>query len=155
VGVACGGGGGNTPTTSMGGLTLRLVWEGASAGLGLSARARPPACEDREIPPSVSTVEVRVGTISRFADPNTQCDVSINNLPPGPVTVQAFGYDASFHLNFASAPKTVTIIAGITVDAGVLTLAPVEATPTATVSARATFTRSATPPPTLTLTATP
>src|SRR5262245_8255542 len=97
----CGGGGGDGGHATTGALTLRATWAASTTGGALVANARPPGCESREdVPPSVSTVEVRVGTggtfIRRFVDPTVTCEVVVDGLQPGAITVQVLGYDVAF-----------------------------------------------------------
>ena len=121
--AGCGGGGASGPTT--GAVAVHASWEPSSHNGAAAARSLPPP-----IPPSVSTVEVRVNAsdgklVRRFADPSTTREVMIQNLRAGPATIQVFGYDLPFAdgslLNdfdlppsYESAPVTVLIPAGHT-----------------------------------------
>lgn len=130
--AGCGGGGGASAVSS--GLAMRAVWQ-----RGLASRAVTPRGFDgsTEVPPSVQTIEVRVspaGTppIRVFVAP-TGASVRVNNIAPGVVTVQMFGYDVPFAdvdeieaealpPSFASGPKSVQIAPYAITNAGVFEL---------------------------------
>ncbi len=138
LGVLAGCGGGGTRGTSTGSVAVRASWERSSHGGG-AATERPPIPGEREpIPPSVSTVEVRVNVaggqeIRTFADPRVTREVVIEDLRVGPAIIQVFGYDLAFAdrslLNdftlppsYESAPVPVLIRPNQTTDAGVVQL---------------------------------
>jgi YVTN family beta-propeller protein len=123
LGVLAGCGGGGAGGAATGGVALRATWE----------LSPTPA-----VPPSVSTVEVRVNAsggqvVRTFVDPRQTRDVVVQNLLVGPATVQVFGYalpfaDSSllneFNLppSYESAPVAVVVPAGGTADAGTVEL---------------------------------
>lgn len=134
LGFLAGCGGSGATSTSTGGIALRITWEQASHNgnaVAPGVQPQPP------IPPSVSTVEVRVNTtggqtVRSLVNPNATADVVIQNLRTGPATVQVFGYDLAFADNsllndfnlppsYASAALSVVIPAGHTADVGTIT----------------------------------
>jgi len=133
--AGCGGGG--TSGTPTGAVALRATWE-PSSHVRVAPRGVPASPSPQPIPPSVSTVEVRVtangGQVVRtFVDPSETRSVVIQNLLAGPSTVQVFGYDLPFAddslLNefnlppsYESAPVAVIIPVGGTADAGTVEL---------------------------------
>lgn len=138
VGLIAGCGGGGTSGTATGAVALHATWEQSSHGAIRSARSVPSPVPTQPVPPSVSTVEVRVhamgGQLVRtFVDPAETRDVVIQNLRAGPATLQVFGYDLpfaerslldDFNLppSYESPPVAVIIPAGQTADAGTVML---------------------------------
>ena len=138
VGLSAGCGGGGANGTSTGAIALHATWEQSSHGGAAAARGLPHPVPTQPVPPSVSTVEVRVNAtggqlVRSFVDPNETRDVVIQNLRAGPATIQVFGYDLAFDdrslLNefnlppsYESAPVALVVPAGHTADAGTVTL---------------------------------
>jgi YVTN family beta-propeller protein len=134
--AGCGGGGTSSGTT--GAVALRATFEPSSHRATSAGRTSPRAVPTEAVPPSVSTVEVRVNTaggqvVRSFADPSETRQVVIQNLLAGSATVQVFGYDlafadvallSEFNLppSYASTPLAVVIPAGQTADVGTVTL---------------------------------
>ncbi len=137
VGLIAGCGGGGTNGTATGAVALRATWEQSSHGVS-AARRLPNPVPTQPVPPSVSTVEVRVHAmggqlVSSFVDPTETRDVVIQNLRAGPATLRVFGYDLPFAKrsllddfnlppSYQSPPVAVIIPAGQTADAGTVML---------------------------------
>jgi len=98
--VLAGCGGGGTPGATTGAVALRAIWE-PSSHVRVAPRGVPTSPSTQPIPPSVSTVEVRVNAsngqvVRTFVDPSETRSVVVQNLLTGPATVQVFGYDLPF-----------------------------------------------------------
>ena len=116
------------------------MWERSAQSAAASSRFQPHAFQGSDtVPPSVSTVEVRIvrGSlveVRRFVDPTQTREVVIDGLKTGAISVQVFGYDVAFararsprdrsicRPSYKSTAVNVTISAGQTTDAGVVDL---------------------------------